>query len=65
METQQQKTDYEITVFLGPREEMIVSLNDKTIEQLKQFIDKTKARYPEARIMIDQKKNTFLNNNGN
>jgi len=65
METQQHKTDYEITVLLGPREQMIINLDDKTIEQLKQFIDKTKARYPEARIMIDWKKNTFLNNNGN
>jgi len=65
METQQHKTDYEITVLLGPREQMIIDLNDKTIGQLKQFIDKTKARYPEARIMIDRKKNTFLNNNGN
>lgn len=65
METEQQKTDYEITVFLGPREEMIVDLLDKTIEQLKQFVDKTKAKYPHARIMIDQKKNFLNNNNGN
>ena len=63
METQQQKRDYEITVFLSPHQEMVVYLNDKTTEQLKEFVDKTKARYPEARIIIDQKKNTFLNNN--
>lgn len=65
METQQQKKDYEITVLLGTNQEMVVYLNDKTTEQLKEFVDKTKARHPEARIIIDQKKNTFLNNNGN
>jgi hypothetical protein len=65
METQQHKTDYEITVLLGTNQEMVVYLNDKTTEQLKEFVDKTKARHPEARIVIDQKKNTFLNNNGN
>ena len=65
METQQQKTDYEITVFLGPQQEMVVYLNNKTKEELKEFVDKTKARHPEARIIIDQKKNTLLNNNGN
>ena len=59
------KTDYEITVLLGAHQEMVVYLNDKTTEQLKEFVDKTKARHPEARIIIDQKKNTFLNNNGN
>ena len=57
------KTDYEITVLLGAHQEMVVYLNDKTTEQLKEFVDKTKARHPEARIIIDQKKNTFLNNN--
>jgi len=65
METQQQKKDYEITVLLGTNQEMVVYLNDKTPEQLKEFVYKTKARHPEARIIIDQKKNTFLNNNGN
>jgi len=65
MQTQQHKTDYEITVLLGTNQEMVVYLNDKTTEQLKEFVDKTKARHPEARIIIDQKKNTFLNNNGN
>jgi hypothetical protein len=65
METQQHKTDYEVTVLLGTNQEMVVYLNDKTTEQLKEFVDKTKARHPEARIVIDQKKNTFLNNNGN
>jgi len=65
MQTQQNKTDYEITVLLGTNQEMVVYLNDKTTEQLKEFVDKTKARHPEARIIIDQKKNTFLNNNGN
>jgi hypothetical protein len=59
------KTDYEITVLLGAHQEMVVYLNDKTTEQLKEFVDKTKARHPEARIIIDQKKNTLLNNNGN
>ena len=59
------KTDYEITVLLGAHQEMVVYLNDKTTEQLKKFVDKTKARHPEARIIIDQKKNTLLNNNGN
>ena len=59
------KTDYEITVLLGAHQEMVVYLNDKTTEQLKDFVDKTKARHPEARIIIDQKKNTLLNNNGN
>ena len=57
------KTDYEITVLLGAHQEMVVYLNDKTTEQLKEFVDKTKARHPEARIIIDQKKNTLLNNN--
>ena len=57
------KTDYEITVLLGAHQEMVVYLNDKTTDQLKEFVDKTKARHPEARIIIDQKKNTFLNNN--
>jgi hypothetical protein len=59
------KTDYEITVLLGAHQEMVVYLNDKTTEQLKEFVDKTKARHPEARIIIDQKKNTLLDNNGN
>ena len=59
------RTDYEITVLLGAHQEMVVYLNDKTTEQLKEFVDKTKARHPEARIIIDQKKNTLLNNNGN
>lgn len=59
------KTDYEITVLLGAHQEMVVYLNDKTTDQLKDFVDKTKARHPEARIIIDQKKNTLLNNNGN
>ena len=59
------KTDYEITVLLGAHQEMVVYLNDKTTDQLKEFVDKTKARHPEARIIIDQKKNTLLNNNGN
>lgn len=57
------KTDYEITVLLGAHQEMVVYLNDKTTDQLKEFVDKTKARHPEARIIIDQKKNTLLNNN--
>ena len=57
------KTDYEITVLLGAHQEMVVYLNDKTTEQLKEFVDKTKARHPEARIIIDQKKNNLLNNN--
>ncbi len=65
METQQQKKDYEITVLLGTNQEMVVYLNDKTTDQLKDFVYKTKARHPEARITINQKKNTFLNNNGN
>ena len=59
------KTDYEITVLLGAHQEMVVYLNDKTTEQLKDFVDKTKARHPEARIIIDQKKNFLNNNNGN
>ena len=59
------RTDYEITVLLGAHQEMVVYLNDKTTDQLKEFVDKTKARHPEARIIIDQKKNTLLNNNGN
>jgi len=66
METQQQqKRDYEITVFLSPNQEMVVYLNDKTKEELDEFVDKTMTRHPEANMMINQKKNTFLNNNGN
>ena len=63
METQQQKRDYEITVFLGPQQEMVVYLNNKTKEELNEFIDKTMTRHPDANVMINQKKNNFLNNN--
>ena len=65
METEQQKRDYEITVFLSPHQEMVVYLNDKTKEELNEFIDKTMTRHPEANVMINQKKNFLNNNNGN
>ena len=65
METQQQKRDYEITVFLSPQQEMVFSRNNKTLEEVNEFVSSTKLRYPEARVTIEQKKNFLNNNNGN
>jgi hypothetical protein len=65
METQQQKRDYEITVFLSPQQEMVFSRNNKTLEEVNEFVSSTKSRYPEARVTINQKKNFLNNNNGN
>jgi hypothetical protein len=55
------ETDYEITVLLGAHQEMVFSLNNKTIEEVNDFVSSTKSRYPEARVTIEQK-NNFLNN---
>ena len=51
--------DYEITIAFSKNEEIVYPLNDKTEKEAKRFLESFIARFPEAAVTMEEKKNIF------